>query len=79
MRRFGYRKPIRDPDVLRRMQQTFDLCHAAEEIMRQNLRRRNPSASEAEIEEGLRRWRQDKPLEPDDEAFRVIPREPPAG
>lgn len=49
-------QPIRDPEVLQRMELAFDLYEAAEEIMRQNLRRRNPEASEEEIEEGIREW-----------------------
>lgn len=51
-----HREPIRDPEVLRRMELAFDLYEAAEAIMRQNLRRRNPQASEEEIEEGIREW-----------------------
>jgi len=54
-------QPIRDPDVLQRMELTFDLYEAAEEIMRQNLRRRNPEASEEEIEEGIREWLRRRP------------------
>lgn len=49
-------QPVRDPEVLRRMELAFDLAEAAEEIMRQNLRRRNPNASEEEIEAGIREW-----------------------
>lgn len=49
-----HREPIRDPEVLKRMQITFDLYEAAEQVIRQNLRRRNPAATEQEIEEGLR-------------------------
>lgn len=54
-------QPIRDPDVLKRMELAFDLYEAAEEIMRQNLRRRNPEASEEEIEEGIREWLRRRP------------------
>lgn len=49
-------KPIRDPEVLARMDLAFDLYEAAEEMMRQNLRRRNPEATEEEIEQGIRDW-----------------------
>jgi len=54
-------QPIRDPEVLKRMELAFDLYEAAEEIMRQNLRRRNPGASEEEIEEGIREWLRRRP------------------
>lgn len=54
-------QPIRDPDVLQRMELAFDLYEAAEEIMRQNLRRRNPGASEEEIEQGIREWLRRRP------------------
>lgn len=52
---------IRDPEVLQRMQSAFDLYQAAEDIMRQNLRRRNPGASDEEIEGGIREWLQRRP------------------
>lgn len=43
------------------MELAFDLYEAAEEILRQNLRRRNPRASEQEIEEGIRDWLRRRP------------------
>lgn len=43
------------------MELAFDLYEAAEEMMRQNLRRRNPEASEEEIEEGIREWLRHRP------------------
>jgi hypothetical protein len=49
-------EPIRDPKILARMQDTFDLCQTAEDIMRQNLRRRYPLASEDEIRERFAAW-----------------------
>jgi hypothetical protein len=49
-------EPIRDPKILARMQDTFDLCQTAEDIMRQNLRRRHPLANEAEIRERFAAW-----------------------
>ncbi len=49
-------KPIRDPEVLARMDLAFDLYEAAEEMKRQNLRRRNPEATEEEIEQGIQEW-----------------------
>ena len=56
-----HRRPIRDPEVLKRMEITFDLYQASEEIMRQNLRRRNPGATEEEIEDGIRAWLRKRP------------------
>lgn len=55
------RRPIRDPEVLARMELAFDLYEMAEQMMRQNLRRRNPGASEEEIEEGIRQWLRRRP------------------
>lgn len=57
------RKRIRDPAVLARMRTTFDLCHAAIDIMRQNLRRRFPAADEAEIRRRLGEWRRQRPAD----------------
>lgn len=47
--------------VAERMAIAFDLWDMGDEIMRQNLRRRNPDASEAEIEELFRRWLLERP------------------
>jgi hypothetical protein len=58
-----------DDATARRLRLAFDLYAAAEEIQRQNLRRRNPEASEEEIEEGIRRWLA-KPPELPPEHFR---------
>ena len=55
------RQPISDPVVLNRMRTAFDLYEAAEQMMRQNLRRRFPRASEAEIERRLIAWLQHRP------------------
>ena len=49
-------KPIRDPKVLARARAAFDLCQTAEDIMRQNLRRRYPQASEKEIRRRFAAW-----------------------
>jgi Rv0078B-related antitoxin len=49
-------EPIRDPEVRRRARDTFDLFETAENIMRQNLRRRHPEASEDEIKRLLLSW-----------------------
>lgn len=56
-----HRPPIRDPEVLERMRMTFELYQAAEDLMRQNLRRRNPSASAERIEQGIREWLAGRP------------------
>jgi|GEM_PF-2101174 len=47
---------IRDPEFLARATAAFDLCETAEQIMRQNLRRRYPEASEAEIHQRFKAW-----------------------
>ncbi|HVS00279.1 MAG TPA: hypothetical protein VMW27_26865 [Thermoanaerobaculia bacterium] len=56
-------EPIRDPEVLSRMQQAMDLFEAAEAIMRQNLRRWHPEANAAEIEARLAAWLQKRPYQ----------------
>jgi hypothetical protein len=55
------KQPIRDPAVLARMRTAFDLYELAEAMMRQNLRRRHPDASEAEIERLFFEWLQHRP------------------
>ena len=57
-------KPIRDPAIIARMRMTFDLFEAAEAMMRQNLRRRHPEASEPEIERLVGAWLQERPGAP---------------
>lgn len=54
-------KPIRDPEILARAQLTFDLCEAAEQIMRQNIRRRSPELSDEEVEERIVEWYRRRP------------------
>jgi hypothetical protein len=49
-------EPIHDPEVLARVQATLDLYEASEEIMRQNLHRRHPEESDAEIERRFLAW-----------------------
>ena len=49
-------EPIRDPKFLARAAAAFDLCQTAEDIMRQNLRRWHPEASEEEIRQRFRAW-----------------------
>ncbi len=55
------KKFIRDPEFMKRMELTFDLYEAAEQMMRQNLIRRNPDATEEEILEGLQEWLRRRP------------------
>lgn len=59
-----------ESEVMTRMRRTFELCEVAEEIMLQNLRRRNPAATEAEIEKKYRRWLCDRPSEGEPPHFR---------
>ncbi len=54
-------QPIRDPEVLARAQTTFDLCDAADQIMRQNIRRRHPELTEVEVEDRLAEWYLSRP------------------
>lgn len=55
-------KPVvRNERFKRNMEITFDLYQAAEDMMRQNLRRRNPDATDEEIEEGIRQWLRHRP------------------
>jgi Rv0078B-related antitoxin len=44
-----------------RLRTTFDLFAAGVRMMRQNLRRRHPDASEEEIESRLRAWMSHRP------------------
>lgn len=66
----------RDPAVIARMQRLFDLYETSLEIMRQNLRRRHPQASEAEIERRLVTWLRARPHE-QWKAAETSPRESP--
>jgi len=56
------KQPIRDPAVMARMAIAFDLFDTALAIMHQNLRRRNPDASEEEIDAGVREWLRRQPV-----------------
>ncbi len=47
--------------AVQRLRLAFDLYAAGEAIMRQNLRRRHPEASESEIERLLVEWLQTRP------------------
>jgi hypothetical protein len=51
--------PDRDPKVL--TQQMLDLYQTAKDLMRQNLRRRHPNASDEEIAVRLRAWLHHRP------------------
>ena len=61
-------RPIRDPAVIARVQMMFDLYEAAEAMMRQNLRRLHPEASEKEIERLVGAWLQERPGAPHGDA-----------
>jgi hypothetical protein len=54
-------KPIRDPQVMARMQATLELHQFARDVMRQNLRRRHPEENDEQIEGRLRDWLRKKP------------------
>lgn len=54
-------EPIRDPKILARATAAFDLCQATENMMRQNLRRRYPQASEEEIRGRFVAWLEKRP------------------
>jgi uncharacterized protein YccT (UPF0319 family) len=54
-------EPIRDPKVLARATAAFDLCQTAENMMRQNLRRWHPQASEEELRERFSAWVEKRP------------------
>jgi hypothetical protein len=51
----------RDPDILARMQMAFELFGAGEQMMRQNIPRRNPKLNDKEIEELIVEWLQQRP------------------
>jgi Rv0078B-related antitoxin len=52
---------IRDPKIMGRMRTTFDLFETAVRMQRQNLRRRDPDASDEEIARRLREWLHHRP------------------
>lgn len=71
-----YRPLLRDPDVLRRMKIAFDLYETAEQMKRQNILRRNPGATEEEIQEAIREWLHHRPgAEHGDAAGRPVSKE----
>jgi hypothetical protein len=65
------KEPIRDSELTARAQMTFELIEMAEEMMRQNIRRRNPELSEEEVEKLFGEWLQDHPTH-DDPVFRPL-------
>lgn len=54
-------EPIRDPKILARARAAFDLCETAEQMMRQNIRRWYPEASEEEIRQRFAAWVEKRP------------------
>ncbi len=54
------RVPIRDPETMRRFEETMELFETAVQIMRQNLRRRNPELREDEVDKRLQDWLLDR-------------------
>lgn len=65
------KEPIRDPKLIARAQMAFELAEMAEEMMRQNIRRRNPELGEEEIDARFNEWMQDHPTH-DDPVFRPM-------
>lgn len=47
---------VRDPAVMERMRMAFELYELAETMQRQNIRRRHPELSDAEVEDQLVQW-----------------------
>lgn len=63
-----------DAELKERLQLALDLFITGEAMMRQNLRRRLPSASEEEVERRLVEWLQSRPgAEGGDAPGRVLP------
>jgi Rv0078B-related antitoxin len=52
---------IRDPKILARARAVFDLFDFADNVMRQNLCRRYPEASEEEIRQRFAAWAEKRP------------------
>lgn len=55
------REPIRDPEVIERVDAILDLFDVAMRMMRQNLRREHPAESPERIEERLAEWLRSTP------------------
>lgn len=58
-------EPVRDPAVVKRMELAFELYDVAEQMMRQNLRRRFPDADGDDLERRLIEWLQKRPCATD--------------
>jgi hypothetical protein len=62
-------------DAQERLKEVFELCEAAEILVRESLRRRFPNANENEIERRVGEWRHERPGAPHGDAsgphFRV--------
>jgi hypothetical protein len=56
------------PSACEQFQVTLDLFETGVNLMRQNLRRANPQAGEAEIDRLLQRWLAERPGAPDGDA-----------
>jgi len=54
-------KPVRDPEAAARLQRAFELYEMAEDLMRQNLRRRFPEENEDQIEQRVLVWLHHRP------------------
>lgn len=59
---------IRDPEILERMQMTFELYEVAETMKRQNVRRRHPELGEEEVEQRVLDWLRQRPGAPQGDA-----------
>jgi len=64
------REPIRDPETRQRFEETMELFGVAVQIMRQNIRRRNPELTEDEVDERLQDWLLDRTGDHDSPTFR---------
>ncbi len=64
------REPIRDPETTRRFEETMELFETAVQIMRQNIRRRNPELTEDEVDERLQEWLLDRTGDHESPTFR---------
>jgi Rv0078B-related antitoxin len=49
-------QPIRDPEIRGRAEMTFELSGTAEQMMRENIRRRHPELDRAEVEKRFVGW-----------------------
>ena len=49
-------RPIRDPEILKRAEITFELCETAEQMMRENIRRRHPELDDQDVEKRFVEW-----------------------